>query len=206
MSSFCVDTVRRAPGLLAEHGVLRDAALAATADAGLLAERLLAAARAEADMLRQQARAAAGAAVRAAEQASLRRAAELLRALERAQVGVLLGVEDLVLELAQGLFERLVLELTPRARIEASLRRLRREAPSGLVAAVLRVHPDDLGRLPALDWAVQPDPALRPGDCRLEAGNGAWRAGFEAAVAALGAALAQAARADAAASSDPAEK
>lgn len=201
-----MDTVHREPGLLAEYGVLRAPVLAATADASLLAGRMLAAARAEADALLLQAQVAAGEAVLAAEQASLRRAARLLQALEQAQAGLLLGVEDLVVALAQGLFERLVLELTPRARIAASLRRICQEAPPGLVAAVLRVHPDDLADLPALGWTVQPDPELSPGSCRLEVGNGAWQAGFEAAVAALSAAFVQAARPDAAVSFDPAGK
>ncbi|SFL98177.1 FliH/SctL family protein [Rugamonas rubra] len=196
MTDFCVATLAPAADLAGRHGVWRGAALARCADAELVARGMLAAAHAEADAVARQARGAALAAEQAVERRTLQRAAELLQGLQGARAALLLRTEELVVDLARALFERLVLEATPRQRVEAALRRLLQEAPPKLAEALLYVHPDDAALLPALDWELRHDPALAPGTCRLEAASGEWRADFGAAVAALGSALAAAAVAD----------
>ncbi|MBJ7311936.1 HrpE/YscL family type III secretion apparatus protein [Rugamonas sp. CCM 8940] len=189
MDKFCVAALPFEPRLATRDGVWRAAALARCADAGVVADELLAAARQQAEALGRQAQSEARAAALAAEQDTLRRAGPLLQGLEQAKAGLLLRSEDLVIELAQALFERLVLEAVPRQRVEAALRRVLLEAPPKLLDACLRVHTDDAGWLPALDWEIKHDASLAPGCCRLEAGNGEWQADFGAAVAALHSAL-----------------
>jgi flagellar biosynthesis/type III secretory pathway protein FliH len=84
-----------------------------------------------------------------------------------------------------GLFDKLLLQATPRKRIEASLKRLLRETPPRLMDAVLRVHPDDVDLLPEVDWEIKRDDTIARGACRLEAASGEWHADFEGAVNAL---------------------
>jgi flagellar biosynthesis/type III secretory pathway protein FliH len=192
MTAFCVETITPETSLRAEYGVLRVKALAITSDARLAADRIVEQARAEAENLLQQARDEARVLMQEAEQEVLQRADQLLRSLEETNETFLLRAQDTIVDLAQGLFDRLVLEATPREQIEAALKRVMREAPPKLVNPVLRVHPDDAGLLPAVEWEVKPDASLSRGVCRLEASSGEWCADFNAAVAALTAAFTQA--------------
>jgi flagellar biosynthesis/type III secretory pathway protein FliH len=192
MSAFCVDTITHEANLRPEHGVLRDASLAVTSDARLAANRIVESARAEAHMLLQQAHAEAQRLAQEAEQQTLQRADQLLKALEHANATFLLRAQDTIVELATGLFDRLMMDATPRERIEAALRRVLHEAPPKLVEPLLRVHPDDAELVPAVEWAVKPDPSLTRGTCRLEASDGEWCADFSAAILALKSAFARA--------------
>jgi flagellar biosynthesis/type III secretory pathway protein FliH len=192
MTAFCVDTITPEANLRAEHGVLRVASLAVTSDARLAADRILENARAEAEIVLQQAREDAQRLAQAVEQQTLLRAEQLLQVLEQANATFLVRAQDTIVDLAQGLFERLIMATTPREQIEAALKRVLREAPPKLVNPVLRVHPDDAGLIPAVEWEVKPDPSLSRGTCRLEASAGEWCADFSAAVAALKSAFAHA--------------
>lgn len=201
MTDFCVDTITLEANLRAEHGVLRVASLAVTSDARLAADMILQQARNEAEIVLQQARDDAQRLTQEAEKQTLQRADQLLQALEQANATFLLRAQDTIMELAQGLFDRLVMATTPREQIEAALKRVLREAPTKLVNPTLRVHPDDAGLLPAVEWEVKPDPSLSRGVCRLEASAGEWCADFSAAVAALKSAFAHAAEEPSAGSS-----
>lgn len=182
---FCTDTITIDDSLRAEHGVLRVAALAVTADAREAAQRILDDARAQASALLQQAQHDASQRTREAEEQTMQRAAQLLQSLEQANASFLDHAQGLVVELAQGLFDRLVMDATPREKLEAALKRVLKEAPPKLVNALLRVHPDDVELLPAVDWDVKQDASLAPGTCLLQADSGEWRADFSAAVDAL---------------------
>lgn len=200
MNAFCVDILAPAACLRADHGVLRDAALRVTADAGVAAEQILDgarteaqamldAARSEAEAMLQAARTEARQAVQTAEQQTLERATQLIRMLQTTHDTFLASAEATVLDLAQGLFDRLVIDLTPRQRIAATYQRVLLEAPRRLVSPLLRVHPDDVDQLPATEWDVKSDPTLARGTCLLEAASGEWCVDFDAAVVALKAAL-----------------
>lgn len=188
---FCIDTLSLPANLRTADGVLRLPALQITADAEVAAGQLLAQARAQAERLLEEAHRSAEAQVHAAEERTLLRARVLLQSLEQTHAAVLQRAQDLVIELAQRVFERLAAEMTPRARIESMLKRLQLEAPPRLVTPLLHVHPQDFDLLPALEWEVKLDPALTPGACRLEASSGEWCADFSAALSALNGALAR---------------
>jgi flagellar biosynthesis/type III secretory pathway protein FliH len=192
MTDFCVGQITVEESLRPEHGVLRVASLSITSDARVAAERIVQQARAEADALTQEARGNAENAVREAEQKVLQRANELLTNLKQTNELFLQHAQSMVVDLAQCLFDRLVMETTPRDRIEAAFKRVHSEGASSAVNAVLRVHPEDFDLLPALEWEVKADPAMARGVCRLEAGNGEWCADFSAAADALKAAFQQA--------------
>lgn len=200
MNEFCVEILAPEACLRADHGVLRDAALRVTADAGAAADQILDGARTEAQAMLQAARSEAEAmlhaartearqAVQAAEQQTLERARQLIQMLQTTHDAFLASAEATVLDLAQGLFDRLVIDLTPRQRIAATYQRVLQEAPRRLVSPLLRVHPDDVDLLPATEWDVKSDPTLARGTCRLEAASGEWCVDFDAAVIALKAAL-----------------
>lgn len=191
MNAFCVETLTMPPQLRAEHGVLRAPALQVSTDAQRAANQLLDDSRRQAAAITAAAHAAARVAVRQEQERTAVTADALLRTLKQSRALLLDRAEDVVLELATQLFERLLLEIGPRERLAAMLRRVRQEAPSRLVSAVLRVHPDDAVLISDGDceWEVKPDPALAPGTCKLEAASGEWQAGFELAREALLAAL-----------------
>ncbi|OGB25921.1 MAG: hypothetical protein A3I66_12055 [Burkholderiales bacterium RIFCSPLOWO2_02_FULL_57_36] len=193
MSDFCIEALTPERNLRADHGILRIAALAVTSDARAAADQIMQRAQAQADALLADARVDAQQAVQQAEQATLQRADQLLQALQQTHATFLDRAQEMVLDLAQGLFDRLVIETTPRERIEAALKRVLLEAPPRLVDPLLRVHPDDADLLPAVEWDVKPDPSLSRGMCRLEASHGLWCVDFSAAVTALKAALTRAA-------------
>jgi type III secretion protein L len=192
MTAFCIDTITSDAGLRAEHGVLRANALTVTTDARALAARIVEEARAEAEALKQEASAAARQLTQDAETQTLQRAEQLLQALGQAHETFLQHAQSMVVDLAQGLFDRLVLEATPREKIEAVFRRVQQEAPSRMVNPLLRVHPDDFSLIPSTEWEVKADASMQRGVCRLEASGGEWRADFDASVAALKSAFAAA--------------
>ncbi|WP_081768928.1 HrpE/YscL family type III secretion apparatus protein [Herbaspirillum sp. RV1423] len=188
MKDFCIQTIKVPDVLRADHGVLHAASLLVTADARRAAEHIVAQAQEQADKLRAAAQLDAQQAVRREQEEVARRATYLLQGLQHAQRDMLARVETLVVALAQETFDRLVLELTPRERTAAMLRRIVQEAPNKLVAPVLALHPDDIGEIGDVShsgWELKSVPALRPGTCRLEAASGEWRAEFQLAVDAL---------------------
>ncbi|RJF96872.1 flagellar biosynthesis/type III secretory pathway protein [Noviherbaspirillum cavernae] len=191
MTAFCLDTITQDDSLRPDHGVLRIAAFAVTADAREAAQRIRDSAQADADALLRDARMEAARLVQEAETQTLQRADALIKALEQANATFLQQAEDLIIELAKGLFDRLVLEATPREKLEAALKRILQEAPPKLVDPMLRVHPDDAELLPEVEWEVKVDASLMPGSCRLEAASGEWCADFGAAIAALTSAFAR---------------
>jgi flagellar biosynthesis/type III secretory pathway protein FliH len=192
MTAFCIDTITPDASLRARDGVLRAASLAITTDAHVAAERILDAARSEADALLQQVQADATRRAQRSERQTLERGAQLLKVLGQANATFLERAQETIIDLAQGLFDRLVMEATPREKLEAALRRVLHEAPPKLVDPILRVHPDDFELVSGVEWEVKADPSITPGACRLEASDGEWYASFNASVEALKAAFAQA--------------
>ncbi|MBC7501477.1 MAG: flagellar biosynthesis/type III secretory pathway protein [Herminiimonas sp.] len=148
-------------------------------------------AQAEADRILDDARAEASLLLVRAEQQASAHAIELVKTLQDAQRKFLDRSQEMVIDLTQSMFDRLVMDLTPRKKLEAALRRVQREAPPRLAAPLLRVHPDDLELLPVVEWEVKADAAMSRGMCRLEASNGEWCVDFSAGVTALKASLAQ---------------
>jgi flagellar biosynthesis/type III secretory pathway protein FliH len=189
MNDFCVDSITAEPDLRAADGVLRAGSRRITVDAGVVARRIVQDAHDEAEAMLRRSAQEAKRATEEAEQDAIARAHGLLQALEQANATLLLRGQDIIVGLAQRLFDQLVMDTAPRERIEATLKRVLEEAPSKLVNPVLRVHPDDFGLLPAVDWDIKADPSLTPGTCRLEAATGEWCADFSAAVTALKAAF-----------------
>lgn len=185
MNEFCVQVVCMPENLRPNHGILRMAGLVATVDAAKLVSDMLAQAHHDAAQVRAVAHAQAQQAVRHEQQEIVRQGTLLLEVLQRAQHDMLERVEALVIDLAQEVVDRLMLEQTPRERIAAMLRRIRLEAPTKLREGVLWVHPDDREHLPESPWEVQVDSALALGSCRLEAVSGEWRADFSLAAQAL---------------------
>jgi flagellar biosynthesis/type III secretory pathway protein FliH len=185
MTGFCVDSITPAPDLRAVHGILRAAAFSVTTDARLVAQRIEREAQEQADQLLDAARAEAAQIAGEAERQVFERAGVLLEALEAMQATLIERSQEVVIDLTRNLFDRLVMQTTPREQIEAMLQRVLQEAPPKLVEPVLRVHPDDVELLPTVNWDIKPDPQLSRGACRLEASYGQWCADFGGAVEAL---------------------
>lgn len=190
MKAFCVARMSTDRRLLPSHGVLHAATREMTADAQLLATRIVEQGRAEAAQLLAEAQVQARQAVQAAETRVLEQSIQLQQGMEAAMADLLEQAQDIVLRLAAELYDRLVLETTPQEKIAAACRRLLREAPPKLVNTVLRLHPGDMPPPDGTPWPCEADPALAPGCCRLEADSGEWRADFNAAAASLRQALA----------------
>jgi flagellar biosynthesis/type III secretory pathway protein FliH len=190
MTAFCIERLDADPRLLAAHGVLHAATRTRTADAQLLAGRIVEQGRAEAAQLLAAAGDQARQAVHAAQAQVLEQGMLLQQGLEAAMAELLEHAPDIVAGLAGTLYDRLVLQTTGQERIAAACRRLLSEAPPKLVNAVLRLHPQDMPPPEGLPWPCQVDAGLEPGSCRLEADSGEWRADFSAAAAALRQALA----------------
>lgn len=206
MNDFCVERLSVPAIVRAEHGVLRPQALRVSADAGQAAARLLEQARAEAGLILEQARLEADQAVRQQRQDVAGQATQLLQGLQQARQDMLARMENLVVELALEVYDRLLLELTPRERVAAMFRRVQQEAPGKLVEPVLWLHPDELALAPDSAWERKADARLAAGTCRLEAASGEWRAEFLLASAELRAAIALAAPADDGAAAAAGEK
>lgn len=195
MKAFCVASIHPDPELRADQGVLRSAALTVTVDARLLAERIVQQAHAEAQALLEGARIEAQQVVEAEQQKAFQQADHLLRTLKHANESFLDRAQDTIVELAQALFNRLVMDTAPQAQIEAAMRRIRQEAPAKLAGALLRVHPDDFELVPEAEWEVKADPSVSRGTCCLGADSGEWQADFNAGVNALRSAFEETVRA-----------
>ncbi|MDB5772249.1 MAG: hypothetical protein JWM42_2623 [Burkholderia sp.] len=204
---FCVESISLEPMLRASDGIVRAESLAVTRDASKVAQQLIRNAHAEADEIRQAASAEsdelreaarielddmreaaridAQQVVHSEQQQVIEKAAHLLQSLEHANATFIDRARDVVMDLAQNLFDRLVADTTPREQIEAMLRRVLQEAPPKLVTPLLKVHPDDVDLVPKIDWDIKADRSLARGTCLLEASNGQWRADFSAGLGAL---------------------
>lgn len=193
MTNFCVEKLMPTAVLRHENGILRTAALAVTSDAAVASQIIVSNAKEQADALLEHAQAEAHRIAERSEQETLARAAALLQKLEDTHVQFLERSQDIVIDLTQSLLDRLILEMTPRKKIEAALNRILREAPPRLITPLLRVHPDDLILLPEVEWEVKADLSLSRGIVRLEASNGEWCVNFDAGVSVLKAALDEAA-------------
>jgi len=191
MTTFCVARLAPAAALLATDGVMRAADIGATNDAQALAARIVAAAQEERVAMLAAAAEEARLALAGAQAQVLAEGTALLDGLRAATDDLCTRAEDIVTGMALQLFERLVLETTPRERVAAGYRRLLQEAPPKLVNAVLRLHPDELAVAEGWEWPVKADATLPRGACRLEADSGQWRADFSAAAAALSDALSE---------------
>lgn len=189
MTAFCVEKIHCDERLRAEHGVLTELAFAVTNEARAVAEQTLLAAKEQAAHVLEYAHVEAEGVVQEAERDTLQRADELLQVLVQTNAAFLDGAQDTIVELAQALFSRLVLETPPREQVEAAFRRVQQQAPTKLASPLLRVHPEDFDLVPTTEWEVKVDPTLSRGTCRLEAAGGEWCASFTAAVAALQAAF-----------------
>lgn len=192
MTEFCVASLVPERRLRAEHGVLRTASLLVTSDAEKVATHVLQQAQVEKCDLLHAAQEEAKIAVQAAQEKVIRQAAQLLAGLDAVHLTLLARAQDLVIDLALQLFDRLVMAATPREQVAAMLRRLQFEAPQKLVTPLLWVHPDDFVLIPEIAWEIKADPSLARGACKLEASNGEWRAEFGVAASALKSALTQA--------------
>jgi flagellar biosynthesis/type III secretory pathway protein FliH len=185
MTGFCVEKIAADERLRPAGGILRSEELTVISDARVLAGHIVQEARDKAEGILAQAQSRAKELEQSAESQVFERASELLAGLDEAGATVADRVAGTVVDLVMSLFDRLLLQTTPRKRIEASLKRLLRETPPKLMDAVLRVHPDDVSLLPEVDWEVKRDDMLARGACRLEAASGEWHADFDGAVNAL---------------------
>ena len=187
--SFCVETIVTDTRLRAEHGVLRQGALCVTNDAHANAQQIRQDTLDEVEQLLQQARQQASEITRQAELQALERMRNFMQAFDAQYAAFAERSQPLVIALATGLFDKLVLSLTERERICAVVQRLVLEAPAKLSEAMLHLHPSDIGQLPPPEWPVKADPDLTPGTALLVASSGEWRMEFDLAVATLKAAL-----------------
>lgn len=185
MTDFCLDTIICDYSLRPYRGVLHLHAFAVAADAREAAQCMRDVAQVDAGALLQNAHAEADRLVSDLEAQTLQRADELIKALERTKATFLGQAEDIIIGLAKGLFDQLVMDATPREKLDAALKRVIRETSSRRGSPLLRVHPDDVASLPEVEWEVTPDASLTLGSCRLEAASGEWCADFDARLGAL---------------------
>jgi flagellar biosynthesis/type III secretory pathway protein FliH len=191
--NFALHTIAPAPELLPVNGVFALAALRATGDATVAAARIRSDARdaAEAEQVLAAERSRAERA--AFQAATLAQAEAMLAVLAQLEQRFLDQAAPMVADLAQALFLRLAGQLAPAERVAAMLHQLRLHAPPRLADAVLRMHPDDTAAMDvaavAPGWRIDPDAALSPGCCRLEAASGEWCFDFDGAALALVAGL-----------------
>ncbi|MFT5532090.1 MAG: flagellar biosynthesis/type III secretory pathway protein FliH [Burkholderiaceae bacterium] len=186
---FCVASIQHDTALRPDRGILRHASFAITTDACENAQRILDDARDAADQIRDQARQQARQILEGAEQESIERLRGYLAAFD-AQYAAFSGrSRELVIRLALDLFDRMILSISDRERIESLVKRLALEAPAKLSEALLHLHPSDLVHLPDSEWPVKADPDLQPGTALLVATSGEWRMEFDIAIAALKATL-----------------
>jgi flagellar biosynthesis/type III secretory pathway protein FliH len=183
--NFCIETISHDDGLRAEQGVLRQNGLAITSDAALCAQRRLADAQAEAAQLLQQAQQQADQLIEQAQQDTLQRLRDQLAAFDTQYASFIDRAQPLVIQLALGLFDRLVSSMSDRERVEALVKRIAMEAPSKLTEVMLHLHPDDACHLTECEWPVKSDPEMRVGTALLVADSGEWRMDFEVAVGLL---------------------
>jgi flagellar biosynthesis/type III secretory pathway protein FliH len=180
--SFCVQKIEMDDGLRPDYGLLKITALKVTADAHACAESLMDAARASADQIVQQARQQAEAVAAETEQRTLDTFRNYQASFDRQYAGFMQRAQPLIIELALGLFDQLVLSMNERERVAVLATRLAREAPAKLEEAMLHLHPSDVVHLPEPEWPVKPDANLTPGTAVLIASSGEWRMDFSVAV------------------------
>lgn len=186
---FCVASIQHDTALRPERGILRHSALGITTDAHRHAQRILDDARQAADQLLDEARQQARHILDETEQQSVERLRSYLTAFD-AQYAAFSGrSRELVIRLALDLFDRIILSISDRERIESLVKRLALEAPAKLSEALLHLHPADLAYLPDCEWPVKADPDLQPGTALLVATSGEWRMEFDVALTALKATL-----------------
>jgi len=186
---FCIDSIQHDAALRPDQGILRLKALAITTDAQVNAQRILDDARADADQLLEQARQQARQILDAAEQQSVERLRSYLAAFNAQYAAFSERSRELVIRLALDLFDRMILSISDRERIESLIKRLALEAPAKLSEALLHLHPSDLAHQPDTEWPVKADPDLQPGTVLLVATSGEWRMECDVAIAALKATL-----------------
>ena len=187
--SFCVEKIDVDTGLRADQGLLRIAAIRVTADAQSCAQRLVEEAHAIADQITQQAQQRADTISTEAEQRSVELMRNYLNAFDAQYASFMQRAQPLVIQLALGLFNQLVLSLSDRERAEAIATRLAQEAPTKLSEAMLHLHPSDVAALPGPEWPVKADSGQTPGTAVLIASSGEWRMDFSVAVETLKIAL-----------------
>lgn len=180
--NFCMQNIEVDAGLRPDSGLLRLAALKVTADAQACAQRHLDAAHATAAHIVQQAQHEADALTAEAEQRSIEAMRHYQQAFDTQYASFMQRAQPLVVQLALGLFDQLVLSLSERERIDVLANRLAHEAPTKLSEAMLHLHPSDAAQLPDPEWPVKPDSGLTPGTAMLIASSGEWRMNFSVAV------------------------
>jgi flagellar biosynthesis/type III secretory pathway protein FliH len=204
MSNFCVATVQVDERMRGDHGVLHAHSLFLSSQAREMAaqlmdeaeqnrEALLLQTQEQSEQMLADAQQAGEDAVEQAQTRVIEQANDLFATLDSSLAQVNDGIRPLVVSLALELFDRLVLESTPEERAAGAYRRLLTEVPLKLIDAVLKVHPEELAIyeafVPAPRWALQPDPSIARGACRVDANSGEWSAGFDLAAKALRAAF-----------------
>lgn len=180
--NFCTQKIEVDAGLRPDSGLLRLAALKVTADAHACAQRHLDAAHTTAAQIVQQAQQKADAITAEAEQRTIDALRDYQQAFDTQYASFMQRAQPLVVQLALGLFDQLVLSLSERERIDILANRLVREAPAKLSEAMLHLHPSDAAQLPDPEWPVKPDSGLTPGTAVLIASSGEWRMNFSVAV------------------------
>ena len=187
--NFCVAKIDIDTALRPEHGVLRDNALAITADARLCAQRTLDNAQATADQIVQQAQQQADAITADAEQRTLAAMRSYQAAFDAQYAEFIQRAQPLVIQLALGLFDKLVQSMSERERVAATVTRLTFEAPTKLSEVMLHLNPADVAQVSNVEWPIKGDPTLAPGTAVLIASSGEWRMNFSMAVDTLKASL-----------------
>lgn len=180
--AFCVQKIDMNESLRSDRGLLRITALKVTADAHACAQTMLDAAHASADQIVQQVRQQSEAAAAENEQRTVDTFRGYQDAFDKQYASFMQRAQPLIIELALGLFDQLVLSLDDRERTEILAARLVREAPAKLDEALLHLHPSDVAHLPEPEWPVKADSSLTPGTAVLVASSGEWRMNFSVAV------------------------
>ena len=187
--NFCVAKIDIEPTLRPDHGVLRDNAFAVTADARQCAQRMLDNAQATADQIVQMAQQRTDAITADAEQRTLDAMRSYQGAFDAQYAEFIQRAQPLVIQLALGLFDKLVLSMSERERVAATVTRLTFEAPTKLSEVMLHLHPADVAQVADIEWPIKGDPTLAPGTAMLIASSGEWRMNFSMAVDTLKASL-----------------
>ena len=187
--NFCVEKIAIDAGLRADQGLLRHATVQVTSDAASCAQRLLEEAHSKAHAIEQEAQQRADAIIIDAEQRTIEAMREYLNAFDTQYTSFMQRAQPLVIQLAMGLFDQLVLSLSDRERIAVLATRLAHEAPTKLSEAMLHLHPSDVAALPESEWPIKADSSLTPGTAVLIASSGEWRMDFSVAVDTLKTAL-----------------
>lgn len=180
--TFCVQKIVIEDALRPDQGLLRLTALKVTADAQECAETLLNEARAAAEQIVQHAQHQAETVAAEIGQRTIDTFRTYQESFDKQYAGFMQRAQPLVIQLALGLFDQLVLSMNERERVGILAARLAHEAPTKLDEAMLHLHPSDVPHLPEPEWPVKSDPSLTPGTAMLIASSGEWRMNFAVAV------------------------